>query len=56
VAVALLPEGSEAVGVLTGLGFGGAALLLPLLIPLLAGAVALASTWAAARRRLGELG
>ncbi len=54
-AVLLMPDGSEAGGFLTGLGFEGAHWLWPLLIPLLAGAVAFAATGAAARRTLGEL-
>ncbi len=54
-AVLFLPQASDAGGFLTGLGFRGAHWLLPLLIPLLAGAVAFAATRAAARRTLGEL-
>ncbi|GGH35359.1 cell division transport system permease protein [Cribrihabitans marinus] len=55
VGVMLLPEASDEGGFLTGLGFRGLAWGLPLLIPLLGAIVAFAATWAAARRRLGEL-
>ncbi|SIT78233.1 cell division transport system permease protein [Pontibaca methylaminivorans] len=55
-AILALPPASEEGGFLTGLGFRGAGWLLPLLIPLLAGAVAWAATRSAARRRLRELG
>ncbi|WP_333683883.1 cell division protein FtsX [Pontibaca methylaminivorans] len=55
-AIMALPPASEEGGFLTGLGFRGAGWLLPLLIPLLAGAVAWAATRSAARRRLRELG
>lgn len=54
-AVLLLPSASETGGFLTGLGFRGLHWLLPILIPLLAGAVALAATRAAARRTLRGL-
>lgn len=54
-AVLLLPSASETGGFLTGLGFRGLHWLLPFLIPLLAGAVALAATRAAARRTLRGL-
>jgi cell division transport system permease protein len=53
--VALLPAASEAGGVLTGLGFRGAGWLLPLLIPILAAAVAFGATWVAAHRKLERL-
>lgn len=55
IAVALLPEASDAGGFLTGLGFQGAGWLLPLAIPPLGALVAFVATWAAARRRLGGL-
>ncbi len=55
IAIALLPEASDAGGFLTGLGFQGAGWLVPLIIPLLGGLVAFVATWVAARRRLGEL-
>lgn len=55
IGVMLLPEASDEGGFLTGLGFRGAAWALPLLVPLLAAAVAFAATWAAARRNLKEL-
>ncbi len=55
IAIALLPEASDAGGFLTGLGFQGAGWLVPLIIPPLGGLVAFVATWVAARRRLGEL-
>ncbi|NNK15622.1 MAG: cell division protein FtsX [Sulfitobacter sp.] len=55
IAVLLLPDASDAGDFLTGLGFQGWHWLWPLLIPLLAGAVAFAATGAAARRTLREL-
>ncbi len=55
IAVLLLPSASDVGGFLTGLGFSGAHWFLPLLIPLLAGAVAFAATRGAARRTLREL-
>lgn len=54
-AVAVLPSADEAGGFLTELGFQGAGWLLPLGIPVLAAAVAFASTWLAARQKLTEL-
>ncbi len=54
-AVMLLPAASAEGGFLTGLGFRGAGWLWPLLIPLLAGAVAYVATGQAARRVLREL-
>ena len=51
-AVALLPGASTAGGFLTGLGFQGMHWLLPLLIPVLAGAVAFWATKLAAHRTL----
>jgi cell division transport system permease protein len=54
-AVALLPAAGEAGGFLADLGFRGAGWLVPLLIPALAGTVALAATWLAARQKLTEL-
>ncbi len=55
IGVMALPEASAEGGFLTGLGFQGAGWLLPLAIPPLGALVALAATWAAARRRLKEL-
>ncbi|MDF0598938.1 cell division protein FtsX [Psychromarinibacter halotolerans] len=55
VAVALLPSASVEGGFLTGLGFQGWHWLWPLVIPLLAAAVAFAATRAAAFRTLREL-
>ena len=55
IAVLLLPGGAGAGNFLTGLGFRGWHWLLPLFIPLLAGAVAFIATGAAARRTLKEL-
>ncbi|ABG31227.1 cell division protein FtsX [Roseobacter denitrificans] len=54
-AVLLLPPASDAGGFLTGLGFQGGQWLLPLLIPVLAAAVAFSATGWAARRVLKEL-
>ncbi|MGP6088139.1 cell division protein FtsX [Antarctobacter jejuensis] len=54
VAVLMMPSGDLG-GILTGLRFSGLQWLLPLLIPLLAGAVAFVATELAARRVLGEL-
>lgn len=54
-AVLLLPPASDTAGFLTGLGFQGAQWVLPLLIPLLAGAVAYLATRWSARRVLEEL-
>jgi cell division transport system permease protein len=54
-AVLLLPSAQEEGGFLTGLGFQGAAWLLPLLIVPLAGMVAFFATRAAARRTLRGL-
>ena len=56
IAVSLMPTGSaEAPGLLTGIGFRGAGWLVPLMVPLVAGAVALLATQAAARRALEGL-
>ncbi len=55
IGVALLPRADAAGGFLTGLGFQGAAWLLPLLLPFLAGAVAFAATRTAALAKLREL-
>ena len=54
-AIALLPEASDAGGFLTGLGFRGTGWLVPLVIPVLGAVVAFLATSIAARRRLGEL-
>lgn len=54
-AVAVLPAAQDTAGFLTGLGFQGAHWLVPLFIPLLAGAVAFIATRAAARKTLREL-
>ncbi len=53
--ILLLPPVDEAGGFLTGLGFQGAGWLLPLLLPLVAGLVALFATRAAAFRKLREV-
>ena len=53
--VMLLPEASDEGGFLTGLGFQGAGWIAPLAIAPLGALVAFAATWAAARRKLGEL-
>lgn len=55
IGVALLPRADAAGGFLTGLGFQGAGWLLPLVLPVLAGAVAFAATRAAALAKLREL-
>lgn len=55
IVVALIPGGVET-GVLSGLGFTGAEWLWPLIVPLVAAALAYAATWAAATRRLREAG
>ena len=55
IGVALLPRADAAGGFLTGLGFQGAGWLLPLVLPVLAGAVAFAATRAAAFAKLREL-
>ncbi|SLN59228.1 FtsX-like permease family protein [Roseivivax jejudonensis] len=55
VAIVLVPDGGEAGGILTGLGFLGADWLWPVLVPPLAALVALLATRAAARRVLGDL-
>nr|WP_216859395.1 FtsX-like permease family protein [Sulfitobacter aestuariivivens] len=54
-AVVLLPDAGEAGTFLTGLGFQGWHWLVPLVVPLLSGAVAFFATGTAARRRLKEL-
>ena len=55
IGVLLLPPVDEAGGFLPGLGFQGAGWLLPLLLPVLAGTVALFATRAAAFRKLREV-
>lgn len=55
IGVWLMPEASNEGGFLTGLGFQGWGWLLPLLIPLLAAAVAFVATTRAANKRLGDL-
>ena len=55
IGVLLMPAASEEGGFLTGLGFQGFGWLLPLLIPLLGGAVAFVATTRAANKKLGEL-
>ena len=55
VAVLLLPSAQDEGGFLTGLGFQGADWLWPLIVPVLAAAVAFAATRAAARKTLREL-
>ncbi|EBA15043.1 cell division permease protein FtsX, putative [Roseobacter sp. SK209-2-6] len=55
IGVWLMPEASNEGGFLTGLGFQGWGWLLPLLIPLLAAAVAFMATTRAANKRLGDL-
>lgn len=55
VAVVLLPSAQDEGGFLTGLGFQGADWLWPLIVPVLAAAVAFAATRAAARKTLREL-
>jgi cell division transport system permease protein len=54
-AVLLLPSASDDAGFLTGLGFQGAGWLAPLLIPIMAGAVALLATRVASRKALEAL-
>lgn len=54
-AVLILPGGGETASFLTGLSFQGWHWLVPVLIPLLSGAVAFVATGAAARRTLGGL-
>nr|WP_147108182.1 FtsX-like permease family protein [Tateyamaria sp. syn59] len=51
----LMPSGSEAPGFLTGLGFQGAGWLVPLLLPVICGCVALLATAYAASRALRTL-
>jgi cell division transport system permease protein len=51
-AVAILPDGGDAGGFLTGLGFRGLGWLAPLMIPPLAGVTAFFATRAAALRTL----
>jgi cell division transport system permease protein len=51
-AVAILPDGGDAGGFLTGLGFTGSGWLAPLMIPPLAGVTAFFATRAAALRTL----
>ena len=55
IGVALLPSTDAAGGFLTGLGFQGWGWLLPMCLPLLAGAVAFVATRASAFRKLKEL-
>ncbi|QBF30430.1 ABC transporter permease [Thalassococcus sp. S3] len=55
VGIMLLPSASEEGGLLTGLGFQGAGWLMPLLIPVLAAAVAFLATGYSARRALRDL-
>ncbi|MEM6759257.1 MAG: cell division protein FtsX [Pseudomonadota bacterium] len=56
IAVTLLPTGTATTpGLLTGLGFAGADWLVPLLVPAVAGIVALVATDLAARRALERL-
>jgi len=55
IAMVLMPDAADAPGFLTGLGYQGAHWIFPLLIPILAGAVAFAATGTAARRTLREL-
>ena len=54
-AILLMPDAGEAGGFLTGFGFRGWHWVLPLLVPPLAGIVALAATLSATRRMLGGL-
>lgn len=54
-AILLLPDASDAGGFLTGAGFQGWHWLVPLVIPVLAGAVAFFATGTAAQRTLREL-
>jgi cell division transport system permease protein len=55
IAVGLLPRTEAGGGFLTGLGFQGWHWLLPLIIPLLSGAVAYAATRSAAQRTLRDM-
>lgn len=55
VALLLMPSAGDTGGILTGLRFSGLQWLWPLLVPLLAAAVAFLATDMAARRVLGEL-
>ncbi len=55
IAMVLMPDASDAPGFLTELGYQGVHWTFPLLIPVLAGAVAFAATGTAARRTLREL-
>ncbi len=55
IAVLLMPSGGDTPGFLTGLGFSGAGWLVPLLLPLVCGAVALIATAYAASRALRTL-
>lgn len=55
IAVALLPAAQAEGGFLTGLGFSGWGWILPLIIPILAGAVAFIATQGAARNTLKGL-
>lgn len=55
VAVLLLPDGGEAGGLLTGIGFAGAQWIWIILVPVLAAGVAFAATLNAARRVLRGL-
>jgi len=54
-AVLLLPSASDDAGFLTGLGFQGVGWLAPLLIPVVAGGVALIATRIASRKALEAL-
>ncbi|MEL6619291.1 MAG: FtsX-like permease family protein [Pseudomonadota bacterium] len=55
VAVWLMPSDGDTPGLLTGIGFQGAGWLVPLLIPVIAAAVAMAATTFAAARALRHL-
>lgn len=55
IVVALIPGGVET-GVLSGLGFNGLEWLWPLVVPVVAAALAYCATWAASARRLREAG
>jgi cell division transport system permease protein len=55
IGVAFLPRMDAAGGFLTGLGFRGASWFLPLVLPVLAAAVAFGATRFAALRKLKEL-
>lgn len=54
-ALLVLPPAADTGGFLTGLGFQGAGWIWPIVIPVLAGAIALIATWLAAMRRLRRL-